>query len=333
MFIANRGQVHHSVRFTAKSPGFTAYFTAEEVVIDVLNATIRMRYLGANVSPDLGGLDLQEGKANYLIGNDPSNWQTDVPLFGRLVYRDLYPGIDMFYSSSTRRLKSEFVVAPGADPSRIQIAYTGVAGIRIDEAGGLILSTPDGELREAAPVIYQETGGRIDPVNGAFRVSGDVVSFFVEQYDRSRELRIDPVLSYSTYLGGNGTNRGNAIAVDSSNSAYITGYTDATNFPVAGAAQNTSGGGYGGIRHQAECGRERHPVQHLSGWQRRRSRILNCGGWVGKRLCDRLYQFAKFSNCGALSAQLRRRQRRVCSQVESSRERARLQYLSGRLRA
>ena len=166
-----------------------------------------------------------------------------MPLFGRVVYRDLYPGIDMFYSSSTRRLKSEFVVAPGADPSRIQIAYTGVAGIRIDEAGGLIFSTPDGELREAAPVIYQETGGRRDPVKGAFRVSGDVVSFFVEEYDRSRELRIDPVLSYSTYLGGNGTNRGNAIAVDSSNAAYITGYTDATNFPLTGAAQTTSGGG------------------------------------------------------------------------------------------
>ena len=243
VFTANRGQVHHSVRFTAKSPGFTAYFTAEEVVIDVLSATVRMRYLGANVSPDLAGLDLQEGKANYLIGNDPSNWQTDVPLFGRVVYRDLYPGIDMLYSSSTRRLKSEFVVAPGADPSRIQIAYTGVAGIRIDEAGGLIFSTPDGELREAAPVIYQETGGRRDPVKGAFRVSGDVVSFFVEEYDRSRELRIDPVLSYSTYLGGNGTNRGNAIAVDSSNAAYITGYTDATNFPLTGAAQTTSGGG------------------------------------------------------------------------------------------
>jgi Beta-propeller repeat len=243
VFIANRGQVHHSVRFTAKSPGFTAYFTAEEVVIDVLSATVRMRYLGANVSPDLGGLDLQEGKANYLIGNDPSKWQTDVPLFGRVVYRDLYPGIDMFYSSSARQLKSEFVVAPGADPSRIQIAYTGVAGIRIDEAGGLIFRTPDGELREAAPVIYQEAEGRRDPVKGAFRVSGDVVSFFVEEYDRSRELRIDPVLSYSTYLGGNGTNRGNAIAVDASNSAYITGYTDSTNFPgTLGGVQNTSGG-------------------------------------------------------------------------------------------
>src|ERR1700730_205274 len=137
VFVANRGQVHPSVRFTAKSPGFTAYFTSDEVGIDVLSAIVRMRSLGANVSPGVEGLDLQEGKANYLIGNDPSNWQTDVPLFGRVVYKSLYPGIDMLYSSSTRRLKSEFVVAPGADPSRIQIAYVGVAGIRIDDAGGL----------------------------------------------------------------------------------------------------------------------------------------------------------------------------------------------------
>jgi hypothetical protein len=139
-------------------------------VIDVLSAVIRMRYLGANISPDLGGLDLQEGKANYLIGNDPSNWQTDVPLFGRVVYKNMYPGIDFPYSSSTRRLKSEFVVAPGADPSRIQIVYTGVAAIRIDEPGTLIFSTPEGELREAAPEIYQEANGRHDPLHGAFRV-------------------------------------------------------------------------------------------------------------------------------------------------------------------
>jgi hypothetical protein len=243
VFVANRGQVHDSVRFTAKSPGFTAYFTRDEVVIDVLSAVVRMRYLGANILPGLEGLDLQEGKANYLIGDNPSNWQTDVPLFGRVIYKDLYPGIDMLYSSSTRRLKSEFVVAPGADPSRIQIAYTGLASIRIDDAGALIFSTPNGELREAAPEIYQEANGRRDPVKGAFRVSGDVVSFFVEDYDRSRELRIDPVLSYSTYLGGSGTNKGTAIAVDSANAAYITGYTDSTNFPVTGGAVETTSGG------------------------------------------------------------------------------------------
>jgi hypothetical protein len=243
VFIANRGQVHHSVRFTAQSPGFTAYFTPEEIVIDVASAIVRMRYPGANVSPALGGLDLQEGKANYLIGNDPGNWKTDVPLFGRVVYKDLYPGIDMLYSSSARRLKSEFVVAPGADPSRIRIAYTGAAAIHIDDTGALVFSTAEGDLREEAPEIYQEATGRRDPVEGAFRVSGDVVSFLVGEYDHSRELRIDPVLSYSTYLGGIGTNKGNAIAVDSSNSAYITGYTDSTNFPVTvGALQTVSAG-------------------------------------------------------------------------------------------
>jgi hypothetical protein len=137
-------------------------------------------------------------------------------------------------------LKSEFVVAPGADPARIQIAYAGVAGIRVDEEGGLVFSAPDGELHEAAPEIYQESNGRRDPVKGAFRVSGDVVSFYVGEYDHSRELRIDPVLTYSTYLGGSGTNKGTAIAVDSANAAYITGYTDSTNFPVVGAEQSTS---------------------------------------------------------------------------------------------
>ena len=242
-FIANRGQVHSSVRFTAQSPGLSAYFTPAEVVLDVGSAVVRMRYLGASVAPEVEGLDLQEGKANYLIGSDPQKWKTNVPLFGRLVYKDLYPGIDMLYSSSTRRLKSEFVVAPGADPSRIRIAYTGAGVIRVDETGALIFNTPDGELREAAPEIYQEIDGRRETVNGAFRVSGDVVSFQLGDYDRDRELRIDPVLSYSTYLGGAGTNRGTAIAVDSANAAYITGFTDSTNFPVTGGvAQPVSGG-------------------------------------------------------------------------------------------
>jgi len=101
-FVANHGQVHHSVRFTAKGPGLTAYFTPDEVVVDLRGAAVRMRYLGANVSPGLDGLDPQEGRVNYLIGNDPSQWKTDIPLYGRVAYKDLYPGIDMVYSSHTR---------------------------------------------------------------------------------------------------------------------------------------------------------------------------------------------------------------------------------------
>ncbi len=241
-FIANRGQTHDSVRFTAKGPGMTAYFTPDEVVVDLNTSVVRMRYPGAGPATDVAGLDVQEGRANYLIGADPSKWRTNIPLYGRVVYRDMYPGVDMIYSAHARWLKSEFVVAAGADASRIQIEYAGVDVIRTDVQGRLVLSTPSGELREEAPEIYQTLDGSRLPVPGAFRVSGSIVSFDIGPYDHSRELRIDPVLSYSTYLGGSGTDR-NAIAVDSAGAVYVTGYTDSTDFPVSsGGRQRTSGG-------------------------------------------------------------------------------------------
>src|SRR5439155_21135002 len=119
-------------------------------------STVRMRYLGANISPAVDGLDLQEGHANYFLGADPNLWRMNVPLYGRVVYKDLYPGIDMLYSSHKRLLKSEFIVAPGPDPSQIRIAYTGVGSLTVDDQGGLILTTAEGDLREEAPEIYQE---------------------------------------------------------------------------------------------------------------------------------------------------------------------------------
>ena len=242
-FIANRGQTHHSVRFTAKGPGLTAYFTPGEVVVDLRGSTVRMRYVGANLSPAVDGLEIQEGRANFLIGNDPAEWRINVPLYGGVAYKSLYPGVDMIYSSHKRLLKSEFVVAPDADPSEIQIEYTGVESLRVDHDGSLVFKTEAGELREEAPEIYQESLTGRDVVKGAFRVSGNIVSFFVENYDRSRPLRIDPVLSYSTYLGGSGTERAHAIALDPTGAAYVTGYTDSANFPTtAGALRTTFAG-------------------------------------------------------------------------------------------
>src|SRR5262245_37960115 len=107
-----------------------------------------MRYLSANVAPDIDGADMQAGRANYLIGNDPSLWRTNVPLYGRVVYKDLYPGIDMVYSSHKRLLKSEFIVAPGADPSQIRIAYTGLESLTVDVQGPMIFAPADAALRE-----------------------------------------------------------------------------------------------------------------------------------------------------------------------------------------
>src|SRR5579872_6724490 len=147
-FVANRGQVHASVRFTAQASDMTAYFTPEEVVIERRGRSVRLRYPGANPAQLVEGLQPQEGRANYLIGSDPNQWRTDVPLYGRIVYRNLYPGVDMVWSGRASQLKSEFVVAAGVDPGRIRIAYTGADSVRVGADGALLVSTPDGELRE-----------------------------------------------------------------------------------------------------------------------------------------------------------------------------------------
>ncbi len=241
-FVANRGQVHASVRFTAQASDITAYFTPEEVVVERRGCAVRLRYAGANPAQLVEGLEPQDGRANYFIGSDPDTWRTDVPLYGRIVYRDLYPGVDMVYSGRASQLKSEFVVAAGADAARIQIVYTGADSVRVGRDGALIVSTSDGELREEAPQIYQESGAGRSVVSGAYVVSGATVSFQLGDYDHSRALHIDPLLSYSTYLNGSGTTRATGIAVDSTGAAYVTGFTDSTDFPVSGAEQAVSGG-------------------------------------------------------------------------------------------
>ena len=313
-FIANRGQVHPSVRFTAQAADMTAYFTPEEVVVDLRGRIVRLRYPGANPSPQVDGLDAQEGRAHYFIGSDPDKWTTNVPLFGRIVYRDLYPGIDMIYSARARQLKSEFVVAAGADASRIQIAYTGADSLRLGEDGALIVLTPEGKLREGAPAIYQEGSAGRTPVSGGYLISGSVVSFQVGDYDHSRALWIDPLLSYSTYLNGSGVTRANAIAVDSAGEAYVTGFTDSANFPSeqrVGARRVWWQRGC--VRHQTQLGGNGNRVQRVFGRRRGRSRIFDRGGRVAKRLCHRLDRLTQFSGFVRHSNHASGNQERICS--------------------
>jgi hypothetical protein len=202
-----------------------------------------MQFEKANPSPLIEGIERLPGHANFLIGA-PRDWRPDVPLYGAVVYRALYPGIDMVYGGQGRDLKSEFVVAPGADPSRIRVRYDGAGSVRIEEDGALAIPVNGRELREQAPSIYQEqSGGRV-AVEGRFAVDVDgAVRFVVGDYDVARPLIIDPVLSYSTLLGGSGFDTATSLAVDSAGAAYVAGFTESYNFPTANPEQSYNAGG------------------------------------------------------------------------------------------
>ncbi len=232
-FEANQGQVDEPVRFLARGPGYTVFLTQTETVLSLRGATVvRMRLLRANPDPDLFGVSPQPAKSNYFLGNDPRRWHTGIPNYARVRVEDVYPGIDLIYRGSQRQLEYDFVIAPGADPDRIRLAFQGADAITLGAQGELILRTPSGDLVQHAPVIYQEMGERRQRVEGRFVLGARrEVGFEIGRYDRSRPLIIDPVLSYSTFLGGAGGDDARGIAVDGAGNAYVVGITLSTAFP------------------------------------------------------------------------------------------------------
>ena len=203
-------------------------------------------FVGANPQPQVVGLDRLAGTSNYFIGSDPSQWHTNIANYGQVEYQNLYPGVDLVFYGNQRQLEYDYVVAPGTDPSVIKLAFDGAESMTIDGQGDLVLHTSAGDVMEDAPVVYQESGGIRQPVSGQFVVEGDgQVGFALGAYDHTQPLVIDPVLSYSTYLGGTGLDQSYGIAVDAAGNAYVTGTTDSADFPTTtGAFQTTSGGGY-----------------------------------------------------------------------------------------
>jgi len=208
-------------------------------------SVVDVHLLGADPGVTVTGEDALPGTANYLIGTDPRAWRTGIPTYARVAYRGVYPGIDLVYYGTQGRLEYDFVVAPGADPSPIALQIRGARSPRLDKDGNLVLTTPSGDLVEHAPVAYQEIGGQRQDVAASFALSGtDTISFTLGAYDPTRPLVVDPVLGYSTYLGGNGTEEGNGIAVNGAGNAYVTGSTWAGNFPTTAGAYQTASGGH-----------------------------------------------------------------------------------------
>ncbi|MCU0292226.1 MAG: SBBP repeat-containing protein [Thermoanaerobaculaceae bacterium] len=248
-FEANQGQAESGVRYLARGPGFTIFLSGHGAQIALRagesgSEILGMRLEGAAPSAPVAGEVLLPGVSHYFLGRSPETWRTSVRQFERVRYKGVYPGVDLLFYGAQGDLEYDFVVAPGADPSRIRLAYSGARGLRLDTNGDLVITMAGGELRHHAPVVYQESGGVRHAVDGRFRLAGpESVELELGRYDRTRPLVIDPVLSYSTLWGGSTWDSPTAVAVDASGAVYLTGSTQSVDLPLAGSpVQSTFGG-------------------------------------------------------------------------------------------
>ena len=258
LFIENQGQVDEAVRYYVKASGQTVYFTEENIVFDLIRSdgaeaddtadrlVFSLDFLGANSQPVIEGSGKDGAVVNYFVGNDPEKWYANVPTYRELVYRDIYPNIDLRLYGNGGMLRYDFVVNPGATPEAIALAYSGIDSLAIID-GELVIGTAFGDMVQSQPYIYQQIGDEVVEVEGSFRLGSDnTYGFHIAAYNNHYSLIIDPVLlDYSTYLGGTDDDGGNGIAVDSDNHAYVTGHTESLNFPTTvGAYQVALAGGY-----------------------------------------------------------------------------------------
>src|SRR5712692_5411890 len=248
-FEANRGQTDTRVQFLSRGNGYNLFLTPREAVLSLTppaaapvnakSAVVRMRLVGANPSPKVTGTEELAGKSAYFIGGDPSHWHADIPNYARVQYRDVFPGVDLVYYGHQGRLEYAFVLAPGADPSRIRLAFRGAQKLRLDK-GDVVLNILGGDVRLHQPLLYQERAGQKTAIEGHFILASQrEVAFQVGAYDKSAALVIDPSLIYSTYLGGSNLEKALGIAADSKGNAYVTGSSASANFPTTAGALQT----------------------------------------------------------------------------------------------
>ena len=303
-FEANQGQVDPHVQFLTRGHGHTLFLTPSDAVLALRTdeakgagregeahqgkpsnnppptsrSAVRMTFEGANPQAEMVGLEKLPGIVNYFIGADPSNWRTNIPTYQKVAYTNVYPGIDLVYYGNQGQLEYDLIVAPGADPTQITLAFDGVEQMAVDVHGDLVLTVPQSSndatggdaatLRLHKPVVYQrDEQGEKHLLAGTYVLLASEpsrsasaalhrsetsdpssltphVAFQVAAYDASQPLIIDPVLSWATYLGGSGTDIPQSIAVDQAGQAYVTGYTNSSGFPgiTASSIQSTHGG-------------------------------------------------------------------------------------------
>ena len=249
IFEPNVGQTDASVRFLARQPGITAFLTDTGMVLvtsagpGTSASVVRMKMLDAGIPRRVTGLEKLPGISNYFIGDDPAQWRTGIPQYARVEYEGVYQGVDLVCYGREGRLEYDFVVAPGASPASVRLAWEGVDSLRLDEHRDLVLQTANGDLRMYRPRVYQEIGGKRVDVEAQYTLRGREVGFEVAAYDAARPLVIDPVVTlvYTKQFNGFAIEMVSSVAVDAAGHLYIAGNTSSwTGFPLANPYQSTN---------------------------------------------------------------------------------------------
>jgi hypothetical protein len=259
-FEPNVGQTAPSVSFLSRGPGFNFFLSGASAVLalpldgpDASNGrtenVLRLDFVGGNPSAPVEGMGLLPSTSNYLNHHDASASHAAVPNYAAIIARDVYPGIDVeFYGAGSNALEYTFIVHAGADPSAIRMHWEGVNGLSLDRRGNLALNTAGGTLLEEPAFAFQGSAGagsKAVPVSRTIGGDGDV-RFQLGRYDATRDLVIDPTLTFSSVFGepgpGGPMTVALAVATDSSNSVYVVGLTTSYLFPTtSGVVQSSYG--------------------------------------------------------------------------------------------
>jgi hypothetical protein len=230
-FERNDGQEPGTAEFVARGSGYAIGLAGgnAEIALSGASSAVQLELVNANPGLAAQGEDLLQARSSYLVGNDRTQWHTDIPNYAAVRYDDAWNGIDVRYYGTQRQLEYDFIVAAGADAGQVQLRFHG-AELSLDSEGNLLLTMADGrELRFAAPVSYQDGPAGREAVRSSYQIHADgSVGFALGDYDHGRTLVIDPVLNYATYFGGSGNDVATDVAVDSDGNVYITGFTTST---------------------------------------------------------------------------------------------------------
>ncbi len=261
-FIQNSGQFHRDVKYSLNMPNGNAFFSDEGITYQFIKTieknhhpedrifppkeespqhlkieNIQLRFKGRNESIHLEGMDPSPARFHFYRGKNPAQWVKDNAAFHRIVYHDLYPGIDLVVYGCEGMIKHEYRVKKGGRPEDIVVGYDGIEDLAVNRDDQLEISTGARILIEDAPLSFQIINGEKIPIESEYTLkAGNTCGFSVGKYDREQDLIIDPSLFYSTYFGGSGRDGASDIAIDLHLNAYIVGSTSSADFPTTPGA-------------------------------------------------------------------------------------------------